>query len=102
MKVKIDFITNSSSASFIIPKKYLTEKQIASIHSHIELGCVLSERNDIEMYYDAWRIRETKDEIGGDTSMDNFDMLWFLDQIGVDPNIIKYEHSNDTYYEDYN
>jgi len=31
--------------------------------------------------------------------MDNFDMLWFLDMIGIDPIILDYQHSNDVYFD---
>jgi hypothetical protein len=98
MKIKLDFITNSSSASFTISKQHLTEKQILMIHSHMELGIMLAGKTNKTLYagrYDAWQITETDNTIMGDTSMDNFDMLWFLDEIGVNRDNIDLEHSND-------
>lgn len=88
MKIKIDFVTNSSSASFIILKKKLTKLQIVLIKNHIEATNMLK-----ESYYDCpWSISEDKDWIEGDTSMDNFDMEWFLETIGVDADDIKWDH----------
>lgn len=98
MKIKIDFITNSSSANFTIPKKYLTKEQILMIHSHIEIGLMIAKRDNLSIYTDEWYIKETKDEISGRTSMDNFDMLWFLDMIHVDRTKMEYQHSNDDHY----
>lgn len=91
MKLKSDFITNSSSSSFIIDKKHLTKKQIMMIHDHIEIGKILTDYMDMNMYhgsypisfYNEWIINEYADQIRFDTSMDNFDMWWFLRKIGV-------------------
>ena len=99
MKIKSDFITNSSSASFIISKRHLTKEQILSIHSHIEIGAMFAKKHNTQLYLDPWRITETKTLIKGDTAMDNFDMLWFLDMIGIDPIILDYQHSNDVYFD---
>lgn len=81
MKIRLDFVTNSSSSSFIIAKKYLTENQILAIHKHILLGNKLGIRwsNPEE----GWKIEENEDFISGSTYMDNFDMETFLNEIEI-------------------
>jgi hypothetical protein len=94
MKIKIDFVTNSSSASFIIPKSCLNEKQIVMIHNHVEFGIAIKDKPKYGLYLDPWTIKETEDTIEGDTMMDNFDMEWFLRKIGVPDHCIQFEGDN--------
>jgi hypothetical protein len=84
MKIKVDFVTNSSSASFTINKKDLTKRQIMLIKNHIEVARMLTKIDKKERWYDPWTIWETKKHISGSTFMDNFDMAEFLKIIGVE------------------
>lgn len=105
MKIRNGFVSNSSSSSFMIYKKDLTEKQIYWIKNHIA-ACHLSSfkkfsnlvSNHIREQ-DAWDIRNEDDKIIMSTIIDNFDMLLFLEYIGVDRNNI-FEINYEGYYED--
>ena len=83
MKVRMDYVTNSSSSSFIISKKYLDEDQIEAIRNHSELG----EKLGFCWCEDAWDIDENENYISGYTWMDNFDMYDFLKAIDVSPKL---------------
>ena len=97
MKIKIDFVTNSSCASFVILKENITNLQKFLIKNHTAAANEYLGRNldNLEPWdwtnRDGWDIEETETEIKGDTTMDNFDMLWFLTVIGVKDEDIEYK-----------
>lgn len=87
MKVRKDFVTNSSSSSFIISKKYLDDDQIEAIRKHYFLGKKMGLVDDKWDY--PYHIEENEDFITGYIEMDNFSMESFLEKIEVnDRNIV--------------
>ena len=75
MKIRTDFVTNSSSSSFIICKKFLTNDQIDAIRKHKEIA------NRMNLYCSdcPWNIEENEMFITGYTSIDNFSMSEFFE-----------------------
>jgi len=99
MRIRNGFVSNSSSSSFIINKKNLTEEQIELIKDHFEVG-----KKFEEMYWDGeychngdeWTINDDVDRdgnelINGGTWMDNFPMAKFLSLIGVEKEFVKWD-----------
>jgi hypothetical protein len=76
MRIRQGFVSNSSSCSFIIPKKHLTEQQLDLIRNHQTCG---EEYADT----DSWELKESNEFIKGETTMDNFDFPAYLEKIGV-------------------
>ena len=89
MKIRHDFVTNSSASSFIINKRYLDNDQLKAIRRHGEIGELIG----IEYANDPWRIEENPDFIGGCTLVDNFDMAEFLERIDVDMKHVDFSDS---------
>jgi hypothetical protein len=96
MKIKSDFVTNSSSASFIIGLHNITHLQKILIYNHVYF-CKYEGIEGFGDFHldegDAWEIKETEDYIEGSTIIDNFNMHEYLKIIGVDMNKVKYWHS---------
>lgn len=93
MKTRQGFVSNSSSSSFVIPKDELSYTQMQRIISHINESKMIEPSDEFGWCNnegDAWDITITDDEIRGWTCMDNFDMHYFLQQIGVPDHIIEW------------
>lgn len=115
MKIRQGFVSNSSSSSFVIDLKDLTDTQIKQIQAHIFVGLDLGmfeyqeqhyNQKHIKMLYpgerskreaslksyfrDEWSITIKNDNLYGSTHLDNFDMDSFLTKIGVDLKKVKW------------
>ncbi|MEN6550062.1 MAG: hypothetical protein ABFE07_28805 [Armatimonadia bacterium] len=94
MKVRSGFVSNSSSASFVILKFNLTKRQLKQIRS----AQAYARRVGMEYpeeFATGWQLREDENVLWGTTPMDNFGMAEFLTKIGVDWDYIGWEDSND-------
>ena len=107
MKIRHGFVSNSSSCSFTIKLGALTPVQLALIKNHRSFAQWMRDEN-ILPEEDAKRgecICEKGDEwdikvdtqagiLEAFTIMDNFDLIWFANSIGVNHALIKVEGSN--------
>lgn len=86
MQIRTDFVTNSSSSSFIICKKFLTNDQIDAIRKHKEIA------NRMNLYCSdcPWNIEENEMFITGYTSIDNFSMSEFFEIIGINSSCVNW------------
>lgn len=51
MKIRSGFVSNSSSSSFIVQKKYLSQEQICKIENHIDEAIkILKKKKNDERY----------------------------------------------------
>lgn len=78
MKVRNGFVSNSSSSSFLISKRFITDEQMEKI------------RDIVYPDYSFWYISEDETYFAGRTDMDNFDMHDFMVSIGVDMEHVKW------------
>ena len=110
MKIRMGFVSNSSSCSFTISKKGLTEEQISQIKNHIKAAKKLAKQGkvcytDASTWHlvgkknspdvgtftegdawdvgDAWDIKDQGDKILVGTTITNFDLEEFVKVIGV-------------------
>lgn len=96
VKTRVGFVSNSSSASFVLQKKHLTQAQVDAIHQHIDYALkhhIPCGKVDGFGYdkSDRWNITENATEFRGWTSMDNFFFDIFLHAIGVAANDYVYD-----------
>lgn len=98
MKIRTDFVTNSSSSSFIVLRKYVSDAQLELIKNHAP---IIAQRGHkipgLEYTHsrDMWDIRiETNDDgeeiVVGYTCMDNWGFEHYLAWVGLDMSLVKY------------
>lgn len=82
MKIRLGFVSNSSSASFSVNKKYLTPSQVQKIIDtflrNIPIESSKEFTNDHPEYLDDWNMKEEEDYLRFTTFMDNFDLIYYL------------------------
>ena len=79
MKIRQGFVSNSSSASFVVSLRKLSLEQLCKIMNHTKWG----KEFEMNYYEDSWSITVEDGVLHGSTSMDNFDMEAFLVKIGI-------------------
>ena len=86
MQIRLDFVTNSSSSSFVISKKHLTEEQLEMIRDHSIIG----EQLGLECVEEPWQIEENDMFIIGYTWVDNFDIGKLFEIYGIPDEVIEW------------
>ena len=101
MKIRNGFVSNSSSASFVIKKEDLDYHQIILIKNHEIIAGMMGQASNDKYgqigkfgFVGAWGIYEDMHEIRGTTTMDNFNMFEFLKAIGIPEDKIEYSSDN--------
>jgi hypothetical protein len=82
MKTREGFVSNSSSASYIVNKYYISEYQMELIKAH---------KDKVDRDYDVWDIVDLGDVFRFSTPIDNFDMEEYLVEIGVPRDAIQWD-----------
>ena len=79
MKVREGFVSNSSSASFVILKKHISAEQLAQL---------------LQFHGDGWDICENEDTVHGFTDMDNGELRNFMWERGILHSVVDWEDNS--------
>lgn len=82
MKTRSGFVSNSSSSSFVLDMDHLSAVQVEKIREHVKYGKEMGIPYAGEPYSE-WSVEVKPHHIKLWTGMDNFDMGYFLEAIGV-------------------
>lgn len=78
MKIRIGFVSNSSSASFVIDLSSIeNEKKKAKIIKNIQ-SCKYDDQESWVSDFDHWSVNVDGDTIDGFTTMDNYDFSEYI------------------------
>jgi len=113
MKIRSGFVSNSSSASFILTMGNLTNEQVVAVEEKLGKSRNLIPKNlaicgqfvesyvvyDVKCYNDRWICSKGPGEIRGDTWMDNGDLRKWFKKLGIPKQ--EYVFLSDDEYEDY-
>jgi hypothetical protein len=107
MKLRIGFVSNSSSSSFVLDKSKLTAIQCDWIKNPTDAIKMIEKMDGIDAYARFgdiacaadWNVVEYVKTISGSTWMDNFDYIEFINYIGASKAFIKKE-SDGVWFDD--
>lgn len=98
MKSRQSFVSNSSSASFILPKKNLPQSVIDAVKNYYQYARDHGLKTDLEPEerpYDRWEILEYDDRLEGRSDMDNFGMSEFFRKLFEEYGIPTWRYERD-------
>jgi hypothetical protein len=81
MKTRLGFVSNSSSASFIVKKAGLSPSQKYIVENYVEAAT--KSNDDYKDEVEGWSMLEEDDHYEFWTSMDNFSLNEFFDIMGI-------------------